>query len=398
MLARLQQAGGFPLRFECMSRKSPFYNEEHEAFRASIRRFVEREISPHVDAWEEAESFPRELYAKAADVGLLSVGFPEEYGGVPGDQFFRIIATEEIARAGAGGIAAGLMSHSIGTPPISNLGSAQLKARVLPQIFAGEKISALAITEPSGGSDVANLRTVARRDGDHYVLKGQKTFITSGMRADYITTAVRTGGEGMGGISLLLVEGDTPGLSRTPQKKMGWWCSDTATLYFDECRVPVANLLGEENQGFLGIMQNFNAERMSLAAMAYAFSQVCFEEAANYARERETFGKPLVRHQVVRHKLVDMRTRIEAVRANLELLAWRIDEGDWPIAEVCMLKNAATQCLEFCAKEAVQIFGGAGYLRGAKVERIYRETKVLSIGGGAEEIMKELAARQMGLL
>jgi acyl-CoA dehydrogenase len=180
-------------------------------------------------------------------------------------------------------------------------------------------------------------------------------------------------------------------------KKMGWWCSDTATLYFEECRLEAGALLGEEDQGFLGIMQNFNAERMSLALMAYAFSQVCFEEAVAYARERETFGRPLVRHQVIRHKLVDMKTRIEAVRANLELLSWRIDQGEWPIAEVCMAKNAATQCVEFCAKEAVQIFGGAGYMRGTIVERIYRETKVLAIGGGAEEVMKELAARQMGI-
>jgi acyl-CoA dehydrogenase len=380
-----------------MRRKSPFYGPEHEAFRETIRRFVEREISPFVDQWDEEESFPRELYGKAAEVGLLGLGFSEDYGGIPADSFFRLIATEEMCRAGSGGLCAGLMSHTIGTPPIANLGGEELKARVLPQIISGEKISALAITEPSGGSDVANLQTTARRDGDHFVLKGSKTFITSGMRGDYFTVAARTGGEGMGGISLLLVEGDSEGLSRTPLKKMGWWCSDTAALYFDDCRVPVANLLGEENQGFMGIMQNFNAERMGIAAMAYGFARVCFDEALGYARERKTFGKPLVRHQVLRHKLVDMATSIEAVRANLELLAWRIDQGDWPVAEVCMLKNVATQCLELCAKEAVQIFGGAGYMRGTKVERIYRETKVLSIGGGTEEIMKELAARQMGL-
>ncbi len=377
---------------------SPFYRDEHEAFRDTLRRFVEREITPYVDGWDERGSFPRELYQRAGEVGLLGLGFPEEYGGTPADNFFRIIATEEIARAGSGGLAAGLMSHTIGAPPIANLATAELKRRVLPQILSGTKISALAITEPSGGSDVANLRTTARRDGSEYVLNGQKAFITSGMRADFITVAARTGGEGMGGISLILVEAGAPGLDRTPIEKMGWWCSDTATLYFDECRVPAGNLLGTENQGFAGIMQNFNAERMSLASMGYAFSQVCFEESARYARERETFGKPLVHHQVVRHKLVDMATSIAAVKANLEILAWRIDRGEWPIAEVCMLKNAATQCLERCAKEAVQIFGGAGYMRGTKVERIYRETKVLSIGGGAEEVMKELAARQMGLI
>jgi acyl-CoA dehydrogenase len=374
-----------------------FYTEAHEAFRSELRKFVQREIEPHVEAWEEAAEFPRELYRKAGEFGLLGVGYPEAYGGVEADGFHRIVATEELSRPGSGGILAGLGSHNIALPPIVALGSDALKERVIPPVIAGEKIAALAITEPGGGSDVANLSTTARRDGDHYVVNGSKTFITSGMRADFITTAVRTGGEGMSGISLLVVDGDTPGLTRTPLSKMGWWCSDTATLYFDECRVPVANLLGEENHGFLGIMQNFNRERLMLAAMAVAFAQVCLDESIAYARERNTFGKPLVTRQVIRHKLVDMAQRIHSTRAFLEQLVWRVDKGQWPVAEVCMLKNQATQCLEFCAKEAVQIFGGAGFIRGIKVERIYRETKVLSIGGGAEEIMKELAARQMGL-
>jgi acyl-CoA dehydrogenase len=350
-----------------------------------------------VEAWEAAEGFPRELFDKAAEVGLLALGYPEELGGIPADGFSRIVATEELARAGSGGVIASLMSHGIALPPIVALGSAALKERVVPAVLRGEAIAALAITEPSGGSDVANLQTTARRDGDHYVVRGSKTFITSGMRADYITTAVRTGGDGMGGISLLVIPGDTPGLSRSPLPKMGWWCSDTATLYFDDCRVPVDFLVGAENQGFFGIMNNFNGERLAIAAMAWGFSKVCLADAIEWAKERKTFGKPLVKHQVIRHKLVDMAQHIAEVGALLEVLTWRVEQGQWPIAEVCLLKNAATQCLEFCAKEAVQIFGGAGYIRGVRVERIYRETKVLSIGGGAEEIMKDLAARQMGL-
>ena len=377
---------------------SRYTTEDHEAFRQTVRAFVEREITPHVEAWEEARSFPRELYAKAAEIGLLGLGFPEEYGGIDVDGFFGLIATEELARCGSGGVLAGLMSHTIGAPPIANLGSPEVKAEVLPRILSGEAISALAVTEPSGGSDVAHLKTRAVRDGDDYVVNGQKTFITSGMRADYITTAVRTGGEGFGGVSLLLIPGDTPGLARTELKKMGWWCSDTATLYFEDCRVPTRYLLGPENAGFMGIMQNFNAERLGVAAMAWAFSQVCFDEALAWARERRTFGKPLVRHQVIRHKLVDMATAIAGVKATLEDLTWRVDQGEWPVAEVCMMKNRATQCLELCAKEAVQILGGAGYIQGTASERIYRETKVLSIGGGTEEIMKELAARQSGWL
>ena len=229
-----------------------------------------------------------------------------------------------------------------------------------------------------------------------YVLNGSKTFITSGMRADFVTVAVRTGGEGMGGISLIVVDADTPGFSRTPLEKMGWWASDTAALYFDDCRVPAENLIGEENMGFMGIMLNFNNERFALAATSYGFAKVAFEEALAWSKERVTFGKPLIRHQVVRHKLVDMAQHLAATRAFLERVAYQLKEGESPVAEICMLKNQATQTMDLCAKEAVQILGGAGYLRGCKSERIYREVKVMAIGGGAEEIMKELAARQLG--
>jgi acyl-CoA dehydrogenase len=371
---------------------------ERAALRDTLRAFVDRELMPHIDAWEEAGGFPRELYLRAGELDLLGLGFPEEYGGSPGDSTAIIILCEELLRTGSGGLVAGLCSHGIGLPPIVNLGTDEQKRRFVPDVLAGRKIAALAVTEPSGGSDVANLRTTARRDGDHYVVNGSKTFITSGMRADVVTTAVRTGPQGLGGISLLAIEAGTPGFSRTLLgKKMGWWCSDTATLYFDDCRVPAANLLGEENQGFIGIMQNFNRERLMLAAMAVASAQVCLDESIAYARQRETFGKPLVTRQVIRHKLVDMATRIHPIRVWLYDLARRVDAGEWPIAEICMLKNAAVACVEFCAKEGVQIFGGAGFLRGAKVERIYRETKVLAIGGGAEEIMKDLAAKQLGL-
>jgi len=376
--------------------KHPFYTEDHESFRQQVRRFVEKEIAPNIDKWEAAEELPRELHLKAAEAGVLQIGFPEAYGGVEVDPFYMIVLTEELARAGSGGLIASLMSHGIGTPPIAHVGTHEQKQRFVAPVIAGEKIAALAITEPGGGSDVANLRTKAVRDGDHYVVNGSKTFITSGMRADYITTAVRTGGDGMGGISLLVVEGDMPGLTRTPLHKMGWWCSDTATLYFDNCRVPVANRIGPENAGFMAIMMNFNNERLMLAAQAWAFAQVCYEESLAYARERQTFGKALIRNQVIRHKLVDMRMRVEAVKANLDVLAWRVGQKQFPVAELSMLKNHATTALEWVANEAMQVFGGAGYLRGAKVERIYRETKVLTIGGGSLEIMKDLAAKQMG--
>ena len=381
-----------------------YYTAEHLALRESVRRFVAAEITPHVAAWDEAGGFPRELYARAADVGLLGLGFPEEYGGLPGvDYFHRLVASLELAQAGSGGVVASLMSHTIGSPPVAALGSAELKQRVLPEVLAGRRIAALAITEPSGGSDVAALRTTAVRDGDHYVLHGEKTFITSGMRADYLTVAARTDptARGARGLSLLLVEGDTPGLTRTPLAKMGWWASDTAHLHFDGCRVPAANLIGPENSGFLAIMLNFNAERFALAASAVGFAWVCYQEALAWARERHTFGKRLADHQVVRHRLVDMLSRIETARALLEETAWRLDHsppGDPAlIASICMLKNVATRTMQFCADGAVQTLGGMGYMRGTKSERIYREVKVNMIGGGAEEIMKDLAARQLGL-
>ncbi len=376
--------------------KSPYYTADHEAFRDQLRRFVTKEIEPFAEQWDEAGEFPRELYRKAAAIGLLQLNFPEEYGGIKADRFYAIIAGQELARAGAGGVAAGLMSHTIGAPPIAKLGAEHLRQKVLPPVLAGEKISALAITEPGGGSDVANLKTTAKRDGDHYILRGEKTFITSGMRADFYTVAVRTGGPGMGGISLLLVERDTPGFTRTPLRKMGWWASDTATLHFDDCRVPAENLIGAENAGFMGIMLNFNDERLGLSASAIGFARTAYEEALDYAKLRETFGKPLLKHQVIRHKLVDMAQRIEASQAFLERIAWALDQGESPVAELCMLKNQATQTMAFCASEAVQILGGAGFMRGAKSERIYREVKVNAIGGGTEEIMKDLASRQMG--
>jgi len=381
-----------------------YYSAEHLALRESVRRFVAREITPHVAEWDEAGGFPRDLYRKAAEVGLLGIGFPEEFGGMPGvDYFHRLIASIELAQAGSGGVAASLMSHTIGSPPIVAFGSPALKQRVLPAVLAGERIAALAITEPSGGSDVAALRTTAVRDGDHYVVNGEKTFITSGMRADYLTVAVRTdpAAKGAAGLSMLLIEGDTPGLTRSPLAKMGWWSSDTAHLRFENCRVWAGNLIGQEGAGFLAVMQNFNAERFALAASAIGFAWVCYQDALAWARERRTFGKRLADHQVVRHRLVDMLTRIEAARAMLEETAWRLDHarpGDPQlIAAICMLKNVATRTMQFCADAAVQTLGGMGYMRGTAAERIYREVKVNMIGGGAEEIMKELAARQLGL-
>ena len=295
---------------------------------------------------------------------------------------------------------ASLFSHSIALPPIVAHGSEALQRQIVVPVLAGAQIAALAITEPGGGSDVARLTCRARRDGDAWVIDGEKSFITSGLRADWITVAVRTGGAGASGISLIAVPGSTPGLTRTPLEKMGWWCSDTAMLRFSACRVPADHLIGGENEGFRTVVENFNGERLLMSAGAAAFAEVCFEEALAWARQRKTFGAALVEHQAVRHKLVDMRMKIASTRAWLDALIDRHDAGrtdaEW-VAELCMLKNHATQTMQFCADQAVQIMGAMGYMRGTKSERIYREVKVMMIGGGAEEIMKELAARQLGI-
>lgn len=381
-----------------MTRASPYYSAEHELFRDQVRRFVVREIEPHIAAWDEAGRVPREFFKTAAQAGLLALGYPEELGGTPvPDYHYQIIFHEELARTGSGGIIPAVWVHGIACPPIIAAGTPEQQAKYVRPVLAGDKIAALAITEPGGGSDVANLQTTARRDGDDYIVNGAKTFISGGMRADHFTVAVRTGDSGLGGVSLLVIDADTPGFARTELKKMGWWCSDTATLYFDQCRVPAANLIGAENAGFVAIMHNFNYERLGLAAQAYGLARCCLDEATAYARERNTFGRPLISRQVIRHKLVDMAMRVESVKAWLDLLAFRVDAGETPIADICLLKNLAADTLEHCANEAVQIFGGAGYMRGAKVERVYRETKVMSIGGGSVEVMKDLAARQMGL-
>jgi acyl-CoA dehydrogenase len=384
-----------------MSEPAPAVDDaDLQVFRGGVRRFVEREIAPNVAAWDEAETFPRDLYRRAAEAGLLGIGYPEEYGGTPAPMRLRMIATEEVARAGSGGLMASLFSHSIGLPPILAHGSEALKRRVIPDVLRGEKIAALAITEPGGGSDVARIACSARRDGDAWVIDGEKTFITSGVRADWITVAVRTGGKGAAGLSLIVVPGDVPGLERTPLAKMGWWCSDTAQLRFSACRVPLDHLVGEENSGFRAIMENFNGERLLMSAGAAAFAEVCYQEALDWARQRRTFGSTLVEHQTIRHKLMDMRMRIDSSKAWLASLVERHDAGrcdaGW-VAELCLLKNHATQAMQFCADQAVQILGGMGYMRGTKSERIYREVKVMMIGGGAEEIMKELAARQLGV-
>jgi acyl-CoA dehydrogenase len=369
----------------------------------TVRRFALEHVRPNLDAWEAAGEIPRALYREAADLGLLGLGYPEHLGGTPAPWRARNALSQTLARHGSsGGLMASLFSLNIGLPPVLAHGAPELQAEVVPPVLRGEQIAALGITEPGGGSDVAVLRTTARREGDEYVIDGEKVFITSGMRCDWLTLAVRTdaGNKGASGISMVVVPMDRSGVSRSGLQKMGWHCSDTAHLRFDGVRVPVRYRLGEEGAGFRMIMGNFNGERLAMSAMALGFAQACYDEALDWARQRQTFGAALIERQVIRHKLMDMRMRIESTQAWVDAVTARADAGDtgpdW-VAHVCLLKNHATQAMQFCADAAVQILGGMGYMRGTASERIYREVKVMMIGGGAEEIMKELAARQSGL-
>lgn len=383
--------------FDDWRARSPWYDDTHEALAQSVRRFVDREIAPNIDRWETEGELPRELHRKAAEAGILGLRYPEAYGGHSDgfDVFHGMTQTEELSRVGAGGLGASLMTHGIGLPPILAMGSEEMKQRVAPPVLSGERIIALGITEPSGGSDVAQLKTRAVRQGDRYIVNGSKMFITSGMRADWLTCAVRTGGDGAGGVSLLLIDMHAKGVSRTRLDKMGWRCSDTAAIHFEDVEVQAENLIGPENGGFIGIMRNFNSERLGMAMGCCAIARVCLREAADWAQQRETFGKPLIGHQSIRIKLADMARQINATQAWVDLCAWQVQNGRDQPADFAMLKVQATRMLESVAREAAQVLGGASYITGSKVERIYREVRVNAIGGGSEEIMLDLAGRQL---
>jgi acyl-CoA dehydrogenase len=378
---------------------NPFDTDERRAFRETLRNFMTKEIVPHAFEWDEAGHVPWAVHEKFGALGLWGFGIDEQYGGHGfDDPFMRMDASVEIARCGVGGIGAAIGGRGISLDPIQRLAAEDIRTRVLPDIIAGRKGSSLAITEPSGGSDVARIKTTARQDGDDWILNGSKTFITGGMESDYFVVAARTGGEGLTGISLFFVEPNMPGFSRTELgKKMGWWASNQAALYFDDMRVPGKNLMGQKDYGFIEIMQNFNYERLSLAAIALGMMDATLEDSIAWAQQRETFGKPLIRHQVIRHKIADMSAKIDALRSHLWILCAIIEGGSMPVAELTKVKFLATKSLEFVASEAMQILGGAGYLRGNRVESIYRDVKVIAIGGGSEEIMRDLAVRQMGL-
>jgi len=372
----------------------PYFTQEHNQLRMSIREVVKKEVIPNIDEWEEAGEFPLSMYRLFGDLGFLGVGYPEDAGGSGGDVFDNIILMEELMRSGSGGFTAGIGSFGIALPPIVKKGTPEQKKKFTFPVFAGKRISALGITEPGCGSDVANLQTTAVKDGDHYIVNGSKTFITSGVRADQLTCAVRTGEEGSKGISFLVIETDTPGYSvGRGLKKMGWWASDTAEIFFDNCRVPVENLIGEENKGFYIIMENFQMERLSLTVMANMTALMALEQSLAYTKDRKAFGKNLQGFQVIRHKLVDMATLVEVSREFTYRVAAKMNAGQDQLKEISMAKNFACSVSDQVTHEAVQLFGGYGYMRESLVERLYRDNRILSIGGGTTEIMKEIISR-----
>ncbi|HMN79258.1 MAG TPA: acyl-CoA dehydrogenase family protein [Burkholderiaceae bacterium] len=373
----------------------PWGSDATQRTRLQARAFALEHVAPSAQQWDEAGTFPVELYRTAGAAGILGAGFPEELGGSGGDIFDTLAVKEDLARFGSGGVRVALTTHTIALPPLLAIGARSLVSEVAPAVLGGDKLMALAVTERQGGSDVANLTTTAVADGGSYIVNGRKLFISTGIRADYITLAVRTGGPGKSGVSLLLIRKGLKGLQRLPLKKTGWWSSDTAELVFTDCRVPRDCLIGEEGAGFKALMANFNAERLGNAAIMLGASKACYDDAVAWARSRIVFGEPLAARQVIRHKLVDMATRIQAVECLLGMLAWRYSQGIAEAAQIAMLKNLASETCEMCASEAVQIHGGHGILRSNRVDRLFRESKILSIGGGAAEILKDLAARQL---
>ncbi|MCV7419293.1 acyl-CoA dehydrogenase family protein [Mycobacterium yunnanensis] len=372
---------------------------ERDQLRKTVRAFAEREILPHAAEWERTGDIPRELHLKAGEAGLLGASLPESVGGEGGDGADAVVICEELHQAGVpGGVFASLFTCGIAVPHMVASGDQRLIDTYVRPTLRGEKIGSLAITEPGGGSDVGHLTTRAVREGDEYVINGAKTYITSGVRADYVVTAARTGGPGAGGVSLIVVDKGTPGFEVSRKlEKMGWRSSDTAELSYTDVRVPVANLVGVENTGFLQIAGAFVSERVGLAAQAYSSAQRCLDLTVQWCRDRETFGRPLISRQSVQNTLAEMARRVDVARVYTRHVVERqLDGATNLITEVCHAKNTAVEAGEWVANAGVQLFGGMGYMAESEIERQYRDMRILGIGGGTTEILTGLAAKTLG--
>ena len=376
------------------------FREEHEIFRQQCRRFVERELAPHVMDWEAKKDFPDEVFRKVGEMGLHGILVPEEYGGSGGDYLMASVWVEESTRIRSGGVEAGLGMHGlIVLPAVAKFGTEEQKKKILVPGVKGEKIGALGLTEPVAGSDLARIRTVAKREGDHYVLNGSKTFITNGCRADFVLVLCKTNPEARyKGFSTLIVEKGMPGFSQgKPLEKLGWQAGDTAELTFENVAVPGANCLGEEGSGFYNAMANLEWERLIMALGTVCSAQLAFDKTKTYVLQREAFGRPIGKFQVNRHKMVDMAMEIEAAR-QLNYHALRKLVNAEPCAvEVSMAKIFASRMGEFVATTCLQLHGGYGYMREYEIERFFRDVRINAIGGGTSEVLKEIVGRLMGL-
>ena len=378
-----------------MNARSVHFNDDHETFRDTVRRFVTEEVRPQAERWEADRRIPRAIWPRMGELGLLGVCHEETYGGSGADLFYAVVLLEEIAQAGLGGFSAAVGVHEfMATAHIAHFGSSALKQRYLPAAIAGEKIGALAISEPACGSDVANLATRARRDGDCYVIDGAKTFITNGCYSDFITVAVKTDPEaGYGGVSLLVVDRDSPGLSANKLDKMGWHCSDTAELFFDSVRVPTDRLVGEENRGFYYVMKCFELERLVAAIGNVAGAAGCIQETLAYMRERKAFGKPIVRYQALRHRLTQLIAETESLRHFVYHTTWLLENQREAVAECAMAKMLSSELLKRTTDECLQMYGGYGFMSEYPISRYYRDARVGTIVGGTTEIMHEIIGK-----
>ena len=382
-----------------MTAKYPYFTEEHEMFRKTVRDFVQKELVPHAEEWDEAEEFPREVFTRMGELGLLGIRYPEEYGGSDLDYFYSVVYAEEMAKCGLAGLVMSILVQSdMGTGPLNIIGSDEIKQQYLAPAIKGEKIAALGITEPGAGSDVAGMRTTAVRDGDEYVINGTKTFITNGTRADFVTLAAKTDPEaGHAGISMFVAPTDLPGFSVGRKlDKVGNRVSDTAELIFEDYRIPVSNLLGEEGQGFYTAMINFQGERLIAAIASAEGASHMLEMTLQYAQEREQFGRPIAKFQVTRHKFADMATEIEAGRQLAYHAAYLVDKGIDCVKEVSMAKLFCCETAFKVVDTCLQIHGGYGYMNEYAVSRAWRDTRLATIGGGTSEVMKEIIGRLMG--
>jgi acyl-CoA dehydrogenase len=385
------------LDFDGLRPPGPGLTPVHSEWRQQVRTFVESHIAPNIDQWNQAGTFPDQLYLDAAEAGIVGMGFPESQGGCLEDAglYHRIILGEELHRLGSGVVFADLATHWIGLPPVVNQNDEELNREVVRPVLAGEKKIAFAVTEPGGGSDVSRLETCAERNGSIWLVNGEKTLISGVMRADYILTAVRTGGPGMGGLSLLLIDTDLPGITREPLTGLNWYNASIGTVRFEATPVPEHFLIGTENRGFFDLARQFNIERFSGVAAALAMGRVCVAEALAFAQQRQVFGKRLIEHQAMRHKLLELVRSLRASYAYLDQCVWRFEQGEEMVADLSMLKIQASTTLENCAREALHVLGGTAYAGTATLERIYRESRIFAVGGGTEEVLRDLAARQL---